>query len=174
MIAAFIPFTLLVALLALMRWHLGIANEEGSHDPANPFVIDDPFLAQAIYGRLSATAPSAYYTFSIPDALGVRLMLLIPDRDYQSGFRARVILSGSGFSEEGMIPAMQSASLTIAGRTYRLIQTYTPPLPSAGVYRIEIRRDAGSGVYCLCLGTREGGHASAAMRARIERLLQGQ
>lgn len=173
MIATLASLTLLAALLTLMRWHLGIANEDGSHDPATPFVIGDPSLAQAIYGRLSAATPSAYYTFSVPSALSVRLMLLIPDRDYQSGFRAQVTLFGPALPSEGMIPDTQSAQLVIAGRAYRLVQTYVPPLPCAGAYRIEVRRVAGSGVYCLCIGTREGGHADALMRERIERLLDG-
>lgn len=174
MIALFrASFALLTTLLTLLRLHLGIANEDGSHDPAAPFVIDDPTLAQAIYGRLSAAAPSAYYTFSVREAASIRALLLIPETKYQSGFRAHMTLFGPGFPAAGLTPALHPAPLTIAGREYRLIQSYVPPLPEAGVYRIEVRRDAGSGVYCLCVGTREGGHADAAMRARIERMLKG-
>lgn len=174
MIALFlVSFALLTTLLALVRLHLGIANEDGSHDPAMPFVIDDPTLAQAIYGRLSAATPSAYYTFSIAEAAGIRAMLLIPETEHQSGFRASITLSGPGLPAAGLTPAIHPAPLTIAGRAYRLVQTHVPPLPEAGMYRIEVRRDAGSGVYCLCVGTREGGHADAAMRARIERMLDG-
>jgi len=67
MIALFLAsLALLTALLTLVRLHLGIANEDGSHDPATPFVIDDPTLAQAIYGRLSPAAPVAYYAFTGP------------------------------------------------------------------------------------------------------------
>jgi hypothetical protein len=164
---------LLTALLALMRLHLGIANEDGAHDPAAPFVIDDPALAQAIYGRLNATTPSAYYTFSVAEAVGIRAMLLLPEKEYQSGFRAHMVLFGPGFPTEGLTPETHLAPLTIAGRAYRLTQTHVPPLPTAGAYRIEVRHDAGSGVYCLCVGAREGGHADAAMRARIERMLEG-
>ena len=174
MIALFLAsFALLTALLTLVRLHLGIANEDGSHDPATPFVIDDPTLAQAIYGRLSAAAPVAYYTFTVPDAIGVRVMLLIPSRDCQSGFMARFALAGPGLPSGRLFPTTHFTPLTIAGRTYRLIQSYVPPLPSAGTYWIEVHCDAGSGVYCLCIGTREGGHADAAMRARIERMLEG-
>lgn len=174
MIALFLaPFALLTTLLTLLRLHLGIANEDGSHDPSTPFVIDDPTLAQAIYGRLSAAAPFAYYAWSVAEAVGVRAMLLIPENEYQSGFRAHIVLFGPGFPPEGGTPAMHLAPLTIAGRAYRLIQTHVPPLPAPGAYRIDIRRDAGSGVYCLCVGTREAGHADAAMRARIARMLEG-
>jgi hypothetical protein len=174
MIALFLAsFALLTALLTLVRLHLGIANEDGSHDPATPFVIDDPTLAQAIYGRLSAAAPVAYYTFTVPDAISVRVMLLIPTRDCQSGFMARFALVGPGLPSGRLFPTTHFTPLTIAGRTYRLIQSYVPPLPSAGTYWIEVHCDAGSGVYCLCIGTREGGHADAAMRARIERMLEG-
>ena len=174
MIALFLAsFALLTALLTLVRLHLGIANEDGSHDPATPFVIDDPTLAQAIYGRLSAAAPVAYYTFTVPDAIGVRVMLLIPSRDCQSGFMARFALVGPGLPSGRLFPTTHFTPLTIAGRTYRLIQSYVPPLPSAGTYWIEVHCDAGSGVYCLCIGTREGGQADAAMRARIERMLEG-
>ncbi|MBO9321569.1 MAG: hypothetical protein J7457_05500 [Roseiflexus sp.] len=174
MIALFLAsFALLTALLTLVRLHLGIANEDGSHDPATPFVIDDPTLAQAIYGRLSAAAPVAYYTFTVPDAISVRVMLLIPSRDCQSGFMARFALVGPGLPSGRLFPTTHFTPLTIAGRTYRLIQSYVPPLPSAGTYWIEVHCDAGSGVYCLCIGTREGGHADAAMRARIERMLEG-
>ena len=174
MIALFLAsFALLTALLTLVRLHLGIANEDGSHDPATPFVIDDPTLAQAIYGRLSAAAPVAYYTFTVPDAIGVRVMLLIPSRDCQSGFMARFALAGPGLPSGRLFPTTHFTPLTIAGRTYRLIQSYVPPLPSAGTYWIEVHCDAGSGVYCLCIGTREGGQADAAMRARIERMLEG-
>jgi hypothetical protein len=174
MIALFLAsFALLTALLTLVRLHLGIANEDGSHDPATPFVIDDPTLAQAIYGRLSAAAPVAYYTFTVPDAISVRVMLLIPSRDCQSGFMARFALAGPGLPSGRLFPTTHFTPLTIAGRTYRLIQSYVPPLPSAGTYWIEVHCDAGSGVYCLCIGTREGGHADAAMRARIERMLEG-
>jgi hypothetical protein len=174
MIALFLAsFALLTALLTLVRLHLGIANEDGSHDPATPFVIDDPTLAQAIYGRLSAAAPVAYYTFTVPDAISVRVMLLIPTRDCQSGFMARFALAGPGLPSGRLFPTTHFTPLTIAGRTYRLIQSYVPPLPSAGTYWIEVHCDAGSGVYCLCIGTREGGHADAAMRARIERMLEG-
>lgn len=173
MIALFlVSLALATTLLTLTRLHLGIANEDGSHDPAAPFVIGDPTLAQAIYGRLSAAAPSAYYTFSVPEATGIRAMLLIPEKDHQSGFRAHITLFGPGFPATGLSPAIHPAPLTIAGRNYRLIQSYVPPLPEAGAYRIEVRCDAGSGVYCLCVGTREGGHADAAMRARIERMLE--
>ncbi|MDW8145618.1 MAG: hypothetical protein RMJ48_04860 [Roseiflexaceae bacterium] len=164
-------FALWTALLTLARLHLGIANEDGSHDPATPFIIDNPTLAQAIYGQLSAAAPSAYYTFSVPESTGIRAMLLIPEKEHQSGFRAYITLFGPGFPAAGLTPAIHPAPLTIAGRNYYLIQSYVPPLPEAGAYRIEVRRDAGSGVYCLCVGTREGGHADAAMRARIERML---
>jgi hypothetical protein len=174
MIALFLAsFALLTALLTLVRLHLGIANEDGSHDPATPFVIDDPTLAQAIYGRLSAAAPVAYYTFTAPEAISVRVMLLIPTRDCQSGFMARFALVGPGLPSGRLFPTTHFTPLTIAGRTYRLIQSYVPPLPSAGTYWIEVHCDAGSGVYCLCIGTREGGHADAAMRARIERMLEG-
>ena len=174
MIALFLAsFALLTALLTLVRLHLGIANEDGSHDPATPFVIDDPTLAQAIYGRLSAAAPVAYYTFTAPEAISVRVMLLIPTRDCQSGFMARFALAGPGLPSGRLFPTTHFTPLTIAGRTYRLIQSYVPPLPSAGTYWIEVHCDAGSGVYCLCIGTREGGHADAAMRARIERMLEG-
>jgi hypothetical protein len=174
MIALFLAsFALLTALLTLVRLHLGIANEDGSHDPATPFVIDDPTLAQAIYGRLSAAAPVAYYTFTVPDAISVRVMLLIPSRDCQSGFMARFALAGPGLPSGRLFPTTHFTPLTIAGRTYRLIQSYVPPLPSAGTYWIEVHCDAGSGVYCLCIGTREGGQADAAMRARIERMLEG-
>jgi hypothetical protein len=174
MIALFLAsFALLTALLILVRLHLGIANEDGSHDPATPFVIDDPTLAQAIYGRLSAAAPVAYYTFTVPDAISVRVMLLIPSRDCQSGFMARFALAGPGLPSGRLFPTTHFTPLTIAGRTYRLIQSYVPPLPSAGTYWIEVHCDAGSGVYCLCIGTREGGQADAAMRARIERMLEG-
>jgi hypothetical protein len=174
MIALFLAsFALLTALLTLVRLHLGIANEDGSHDPATPFVIDDPTLAQAIYGRLSAAAPVAYYTFTVPDAISVRVMLLIPTRDCQSGFMARFALAGPGLPSGRLFPTTHFTPLTIAGRTYRLIQSYVPPLPSAGTYWIEVHCDAGSGVYCLCIGTREGGQADAAMRARIERMLEG-
>jgi hypothetical protein len=174
MIALFLAsFALLTALLTLVRLHLGIANEDGSHDPATPFVIDDPTFAQAIYGRLSAAAPVAYYTFTVPDAISVRVMLLIPTRDCQSGFMARFALVGPGLPSGRLFPTTHFTPLTIAGRTYRLIQSYVPPLPSAGIYWIEVHCDAGSGVYCLCIGTREGGQADAAMRARIERMLEG-
>jgi len=174
MIALFLAsFALLTALLTLVRLHLGIANEDGSHDPATPFVIDDPTLAQAIYGRLSAAAPVAYYTFTAPEAISVRVMLLIPTRDCQSGFMARFALVGPGLPSGRLFPTTHFTPLTIAGRTYRLIQSYVPPLPSAGTYWIEVHCDAGSGVYCLCIGTREGGQADAAMRARIERMLEG-
>jgi hypothetical protein len=174
MIALFLAsLALLTALLTLVRLHLGIANEDGSHDPATPFVIDDPTLAQAIYGRLSAAAPVAYYTFTVPDAISVRVMLLIPSRDCQSGFMARFALAGPGLPSGRLFPTTHFTPLTIAGRTYRLIQSYVPPLPSAGTYWIEVHCDAGSGVYCLCIGTREGGQADAAMRARIERMLEG-
>jgi hypothetical protein len=174
MIALFLAsFALLTALLTLVRLHLGIANEDGSHDPATPFVIDDPTLAQAIYGRLSAAAPVAYYTFTAPEAISVRVMLLIPSRDCQSGFMARFALVGPGLPSGRLFPTTHFTPLTIAGRTYRLIQSYVPPLPSAGTYWIEVHCDAGSGVYCLCIGTREGGQADAAMRARIERMLEG-
>ncbi|ABU60388.1 MULTISPECIES: hypothetical protein [Roseiflexus] len=175
MIAFFLAsFALLTALLTLARLHLGIANEDGSHDPAAPFVIRDPTLAQAIYGRLSVAAPRAYYTFSVPAMIGVRAMLLIPEKEHQSGFRAHMVLSGPGFPTDGLAPDMHLSPLTIAGRAYRLVQSYVPPLPSAGVYRIEVRHEAGSGVYCLCVGARESGHADAAMRARIERMLDGE
>lgn len=133
MIALFLaPFALLTTLLTLLRLHLGIANEDGSHDPSTPFVIDDPTLAQAIYGRLSAAAPFAYYAWSVAEAVGVRAMLLIPENEYQSGFRAHIVLFGPGFPPEGVTPAMHLAPLTIAGRTYRLIQTHVPPLPAPG------------------------------------------
>jgi hypothetical protein len=174
MIALFLAsFALLTALLTLVRLHLGIANEDGSHDPATPFVIDDPTLAQAIYGRLSPAAPVAYYTFTAPEAISVRVMLLIPSRDCQSGFMARFALASPGLPSGRLFPTTHFTPLTIAGRTYRLIQSYVPPLPSAGTYWIEVHCDAGSGVYCLCIGTREGGQADAAMRARIERMLEG-
>ena len=166
-------FALLTALLTLVRLHLGIANEDGAHDPSAPFVIADPTIAQAIYGRLSPAAPVAYYTFTVPDAISVRVMLLIPSRDCQSGFMARFALAGPGLPSGRLFPTTHFTPLTIAGRTYRLIQSYVPPLPSAGTYWIEVHCDAGSGVYCLCIGTREGGHADAAMRARIERMLEG-
>ncbi|MBO9390216.1 MAG: hypothetical protein J7482_15795, partial [Roseiflexus sp.] len=100
-------------------------------------------------------------------------MLLIPSRDCQSGFMARFALAGPGLPSGRLFPTTHFTPLTIAGRTYRLIQSYVPPLPSAGTYWIEVHCDAGSGVYCLCIGTREGGHADAAMRARIERMLEG-
>jgi len=165
--------TLIAGWMALARLHLGIANEDGAHDPSAPFVIADPTIAQAIYGRLSAAAPVAYYTFTAPEAISVRVMLLIPTRDCQSGFMARFALAGPGLPSGRLFPTTHFTPLTIAGRTYRLIQSYVPPLPSAGTYWIEVHCDAGSGVYCLCIGTREGGHADAAMRARIERMLEG-
>ncbi|MGQ9829760.1 MAG: hypothetical protein ACUVSW_18055 [Roseiflexus sp.] len=164
---------LIAGWIALARLHLGIANEDGAHDPSAPFVIADPTTAQAIYGRLSAATPVAYYTFTVPDAIGVRLMLLIPSRDCQAGFMARFALAGPGLPSSHLVPQTHFTPLTIAGRTYRLIQSYVSPLPSAGTYRIEVRCDAGSGVYCLCIGTREGRRADAAMRARIERMLEG-
>jgi len=174
MIALFLAsFALLTALLTLVRLHLGIANEDGAHDPATPFVIADPTIAQAIYGRLSPATPVAYYTFTAPEAISVRVMLLIPTRDCQSGFMARFALVGPGLPSGRLFPTTHFTPLTIAGRTYRLIQSYVPPLPAAGTYWIEVHCDAGSGVYCLCIGTREGGHADAAMRARIERMLEG-
>lgn len=93
--------TLIAGWMALARWHLGIANEDGAHDPSAPFVIADPTIAQAIYGRLSPAAPVAYYTFTVPEAVSVRVMLLIPSRDCQSGFMARFALAVPVYRQVG-------------------------------------------------------------------------
>jgi hypothetical protein len=135
MIALFLAsFALLTALLTLVRLHLGIANEDGSHDPATPFVIDDPTLAQAIYGRLSPAAPVAYYTFTVPDAISVRVMLLIPTRDCQSGFMARFALARSGSA----IRSAVSNNAFHAADDCRAHLSFDPELCAAAAFRRDI------------------------------------
>jgi hypothetical protein len=53
-----------------------------------------------------------------------------------------------------------------------LAQIYVPPLPESGAYTLAVRRLDGAGVYCLCLGDREGDRADGSMRARIARMLE--
>ncbi|MGB9633945.1 MAG: hypothetical protein ACPL8I_11490 [Chloroflexaceae bacterium] len=164
---------LLAGWLALARLHLGIANDAGSPDPASPFFVADPTLAQALYGRLHEAHPADHYAFNGRAGEGVRLLLLVPARDYAAGFQVHFTLSGPGLPPEGLTPPFTATPLTIVGRDYRLVQSHVPPLPADGPYHIAVRRDAGAGAYCLCLGAREGAYADAAMRQRIDRLLDG-
>lgn len=157
----------------LARLHLGIANDSGSPDPAAPFFVSDPSLAQALYGRLNHAHPADYYAFDGRAGEGVRALLLVPARDYEAGFRVYFTLTGPGLPPEGLTPPPTATPLTIMGRDYRLVQSHVPPLPANGAYRIAVRCNAGAGAYCLCLGTREERYADAAMRARIDRLLDG-
>ncbi|MEM8529762.1 MAG: hypothetical protein AAGF95_02910 [Chloroflexota bacterium] len=160
--------------LFLARWHLAIANDLGSPDKDTPFVIDEPTIAQAIFGRVDEGKPVEYYTFSTQQGTGVRAMLLIPAQSYANGLRATITLHGPELPIEGITPPLLDSPLTIAGREYVLVQSHVPPLPATGEYRLEVHQQEGSGAYCLCLGDREGGHADAAMRARIERVLSGE
>lgn len=164
---------MLIGWVALARLHLGIANDAGSPDPATPFFVSDPSLAQAIYGRLHEAHRVDHYAFNGRAGEGVRALLLVPARDYAAGFQVHFTLTGPGLPPEGLTPALTATPLTIVGRDYRLVQSYVPPLPADGTYRLAVRRDAGAGAYCLCLGTREGAYADAAMRQRIDRLLDG-
>ncbi len=164
---------MLAGWLALARLHLGIANETGSPDPAAPFFVTDPTLAQALYGRLHEAHPVDHYAFNGRAGEDVRLLLLVPARDYAAGFQVHFTLTGPCLPPEGLTPPFTATPLTIVGRDYRLVQSHVPPLPADGPYRVAVRRDAGTGAYCLCLGRREGAYADAAMRARIDRLLDG-
>ncbi len=166
-----VALSLVAGRAALARLHLGIANDAGSPDPAAPFFVSDPSLAQAIYGRLGASHLADHYAFNGRAGEGVRALLLVPARDYEAGFRVYFTLTGPGLPLEGLTPPSTAAPLTVAGRDYRLVQSHVPPLPADGAYRIAVRRDAGTGAYCLCLGVREGAYADAAMRERINRLL---
>ncbi|NOK62406.1 MAG: hypothetical protein GFH27_549293n140 [Chloroflexi bacterium AL-W] len=60
---------LLLVWLLLARWHLGIANDLGSPDKDAPFVIADPTIAQAIFGRVDPSKPIEYYAFSVRQGL---------------------------------------------------------------------------------------------------------
>lgn len=163
-----------LAWLLLVRWHLGIANDFGSPDKDVPFVIDDPTIAQAIFGRIDPDKSVEYYAFSVQQGTGVRAMLLIPAQDYANGLRATITLHGPELPMDGVTPSLLDSQLTIAGREYVLVQSHVPPLPATGDYRLEVHQQEGRGAYCLCLGSREGGHADAVMRARIERVLSGE
>jgi hypothetical protein len=169
------PLLLLAALFGLvklLRLHLGIANDCGSPHAQAPFAVSDPTLAQAIYGRLGPERPAEYYSFNAIGGMGVRAMLLIPERSYDDGLRAQFAILGPGLPEAGATSIMRPQLLTIAGRDFILAQAYVPPLPESGVYQLVVRRLDGEGAYCLCLGEREAGHADQAMRARISRLLE--
>ena len=172
---SFILSTVVVLVwLFLARWHLGIANDLGSPDKDAPFVIDDPTITQAIFGRIDQGKRVEYYAFSAQQGIGIRAMLLIPAQDYVNGLRATITLHGPDFPLDGVTPSLLDSQLTIAGREYVLVQSHVPPLPATGDYRLEVRQQEGSGAYCLCVGNHEGGHADAAMRARIERVLSGE
>jgi hypothetical protein len=166
---------LLAALLglgaALLRPHLGIANDAGSPDSDSPFEIADSSLAQAIYGRLGPERPAEHYRFSAVAGTCMRAMLLIPERSYAAGLRAQFTIGGPGLPGGGATSVMRPHPLSIAGRNYILAQRYGPPLPESGTYTLVVRRLDGAGAYRLCLGQREGGRAQRTMRERIARLL---
>jgi hypothetical protein len=126
--------TLIAGWMALARLHLGIANEDGAHDPSAPFVIADPTIAQAIYGRLSPATPVAYYTFTAPEAISVRVMLLIPTRDCQSGFMARFALVWSGSA----IRSAVSNNAFHAADDCRAHLSFDPELCAAAAFRRDI------------------------------------
>ncbi|MCU0491937.1 MAG: hypothetical protein MUD01_10135 [Chloroflexaceae bacterium] len=171
-----VPYLLLAGLLALgmqaMRLHLGRVNAGGSPRADVPFVIDAPTLAQAIYGRLDEQHAADYYRFTGMAGVGVRLLLLIPTSAYERGLRAQFHLYGPALPPDGATATMKPHELTIAGRGYMLVQTYVPPLEADGDYAVRVSRVDGAGAYCLCIGDREGGHADAATRERINQLLE--
>lgn len=171
-------------MLALLRWavvgmvsyfvarmHLGLVNEAGSPDVGAPFNIEEPQIAQAIYGRLDAGQPVAHYSFKGEVRAQIRAIMLIPSSAYDAGLRAEFVLFGDGLPAQGLRPQTSERTMNIVGRDYVMTQSYNEPLAAANTYRVEVRRLEGEGAYCFCIGDQEGGHADAAMRARIDSLL---
>jgi hypothetical protein len=171
------PVLLFIALLSLgasfARLQLGVANDAGSPDPRAPYLVDDPTLAQAIYGQLGPERPAEHYRFVVAAGTSVRARLLIPERSYEAGLRAQFAIGGPGLPGAGATSVMRPVQLSVAGRHFTLAQVYLPPLPESGAYTLTVRRLDGAGVYCLCLGDREGPRSDKAMRARIARMLRG-
>jgi hypothetical protein len=155
---ALLPLIALLSLGASFPWlQLGLANDAGSPDPQAPYPVDDPTLAQTLYGRLGPERPAEHYRFSVAAGTSVRARLLIPRPAYSAGLRAQFAIGGPGLPGAGATSVMRPQPLTLGRRGYMLAQIYLPPLPESGVYTLTVRRLDGAGVYCLCLGDREGG-----------------
>lgn len=167
-VLAFIP-----ALLRLMRLHLAQANDKGTPFADEPFLIEKPTNAQAIYGRLDKNREKDYYSLEAEQGTDLRAILLIPTPAYKNGLRATFTLYGEAFPAGEVAPKDSEGELTIAGRTYIVVRSYVPALPKTGQYQIMVEREAGEGTYCLCIGKEnEGLHPDPEIRAKVNALLQ--
>ncbi|NCC31192.1 MAG: hypothetical protein EOM24_04105 [Chloroflexia bacterium] len=163
--------TLIADRIVLAPSHHTTIHDTASRERPLLLPITNPTLAHAIYSRLDRHHLAEQYTLSIVVGMRVQALLLIPLHHYERGFLARMTLFGPGLPRGGLAPQSIYLPFTIEGRTYQLIQAHLPPLPMSGSYTLRIHRSDGEGVYCLCLGDQAYGPADAAMRERIDRLL---
>jgi hypothetical protein len=162
----------LAGLLRFLRLHLMAANDKGSPDPAAPFPVDEPYFAQAIYGRVGPDKETDHYTFQAEGGLPVSIFLLIPTASYSKGLRAKVTLSGPGLPSEGITPELGEKPLSIAGMDYVQAQIYPAPLPETGQYQVAVQRQDGAGAYCFCIGNKgEGKVADPSVYARVAAIM---
>lgn len=151
----------------LRCFHLAIINE-GSRAREHAFPIDDITLAQAFYGTL-AQQTSDYYRFrALPNAT-LRLSMLVPDTHYHRGFRPTIILWGAGLPDTGMILPSGNKGSRAGTTDYQRTQQEDITL-SGGDYLLAVHSEQ-PGVYCFCVGTREGASADETTRQRVRTLL---
>jgi hypothetical protein len=159
----------------LLRWlplHIAKANEKGSPVADEPFLIEKPTTAQAIYARLDSGKSQDFYILSADKATDLRAILLIPATSWQNGLRATFTLYGAGLPAGGAIPKASEGQHNIAGRDYMIVRSHVPALPETGEYHIVVEREAGEGTYCLCVGTEnEGLRPDPDTRAKISAML---
>jgi hypothetical protein len=161
-----------LAWLRMLPLHLAKANDKGSPSADEPFLIEKPTTAQAIYARLGATKERDYYTLSAERDTDLRAILLIPSNAWARGLRATFRLYGAGLPDEGVVPKESEAKHHIAGTDYMIVRSYVPALPATGDYQIVVEREAGEGTYCLCVGKEnEGLYPDPDTRTRIAALM---
>lgn len=143
-------------LLRLLFAHLAVTNE-GSPSSSAAFVIADPELAQAFYGRLSA-GTSDYYRFQAMPGTLIRFSMLVPEQGYAAGQRAILHMTGPGLPTDGWLLPSRDAGVRRGSRLYR--RTQREEFSAAGGdYLLAVSSKQG-GDYCFCIGTREPGRSA--------------